>query len=419
MMLKNSFFVRIGLMQRILVLAAALVFLTSWAGGPASAAPAQKPLTLLVSIDGFRADYLQRGKTPTLASLARRGTHSSGLISSFPSVTFPNHYSIVTGLVPDHHGIVNNTMHDPAIPDPVFALSSRSAVSNPLWWNEATPVWVTAARHGKVTSAMFWPGTETPIHGVQPRNWLPYSDLLSSGDRVDQLLKWLSVSPSERSDFATLYFSEVDTAGHLAGPDSPELDAALGRVDTALAHLFEGLRKLGLRGLTNVVIVSDHGMAPVPAENVVNLSPLLEGIPAAKIRWFGTFAGIEANAEDATRVLAALHDAPHMQCWRKGEMPAVYRFGTHRRIPDIVCLAETGWWLTDDLKHKSVRGQHGYDPRDPLMHGLFIAQGSRLVSTTLPDIANVEVYPLLCRLLGIPPEANDATGQLRSLVWGK
>ena len=406
-----------GRARRLLVLATALFL--SMAGMPAFAAAARKPLTLLISIDGFRADYLQRGKTPTLASLARRGAHAQGLVPSFPSVTFPNHYSMVTGLVPDHHGIVNNTMHDPSIPDPVFALSSRSAVSNPLWWNEATPVWVTAARLGKVTSAMFWPGTETPIQGIQPRNWLPYTDLLTSMGRVDQLLAWLSDGSAARPDFATLYFSEVDTFGHQAGPETPNLDVSLERVDAALAHLLEGLRRLGLRALTDVVIVSDHGMANVPPENVILLKPLIEAIPAAKIRWYGTFAGIEANAQDAPRVLEALSGKEHMQCWRKGEIPPVYRFGTHRRIPDIFCLAETGWWLTDDPKHKSARGQHGYDPRDPLMHGLFIAQGRRIRPAKLPDVPNVEVYPLLCRLLGIPPEANDATGRLVSLVRGK
>lgn len=380
------------------------------------AAPANRRLTILVSIDGFRADYLQRGQTPALASLAWRGAVSRGLIPSFPSVTFPNHYSIVTGLVPDHHGIVNNVMLDPAIRDPVFALSSRSAVSNPLWWNEATPVWVSAARQGKITSAMFWPGTEVKIGGVQPRDWLPYSDAMTSQDRVDHLLGWLAVRPAERADFATLYFSEVDTVGHVAGPDTPELDAALKRVDTAIARLLSGLRRLGLRSLTDLVIVSDHGMAPVRPDGVIDLRGLLNGQADSKIRWTGSFAGIEPPPEGIARTLAALAAEPHMQCWAKADMPAAFRFGTHRRIPPIVCLAQTGWWITDDPAHGALRGLHGYDPRDPLMAGLFIAQGHRIRRRHLDAFVNVEVYPLLCRLLGVAPEPGDATGSLLSLV---
>ena len=385
---------------------------------PALASPVSKrPLTLLVSIDGFRADYLGRGQTPVLARLARRGSVSAGLVPMFPSVTFPNHVSIVTGLVPDHHGIVNNTMFDPAIADPVFKLSSRTAVENPLWWNESTPVWVTAARHGKTTSAMFWPGTETRIGGIQPRDWLTYSDAMSSDERVDQLLKWLAVNPSDRADFATLYFSEVDTFGHKAGPGSRKLDAALSRVDRAMGRLLAGLRRLGLRQLTDLVIVSDHGMAPVRRDGRIDLHELLAEVPRAKLRWGGAIAGIESPDGDMPRLLGLLRPQKHMECWPKDQMPARFRFGTHRRIPPIVCLAQSGWWITDDPKSAGISGMHGYDPEGRLMRGLFIAQGRRLAAhRRLGTVQNIDVYPLLCGLIGIPPEPNDATQSLLPLM---
>jgi ectonucleotide pyrophosphatase/phosphodiesterase family protein 5 len=171
---------------------------------------AAKPLVVLVSIDRFRPDYLRHGNSATLDELAESGASAKGLLPAFPSVTFPNHYSIVTGLVPDHHGIVNNTMFDPTVSGRPFSLAHRDALANPAWWNEGTPIWVTLHRQGKRSSTMFWPGSETAIHGVQPDDWLPYDDARTSLDRVEKLLSWLDRPDDMRADFATLYFSEVD-----------------------------------------------------------------------------------------------------------------------------------------------------------------------------------------------------------------
>ncbi len=172
---------------------------------------AAKPLVVLVSIDGFKPNYLKRGNSPVLDGLVDGGASAKGLIPAFPSVTFPNHYSMVTGLSPDHHGIVNNVMFDPTVPGPPFSLASRDALANPAWWNEATPILVTLRRQNKRSSAMFWPGSETPIHGIQPDDWLPYTDAMTSIERVEKLVYWLDRSQDDRADFATLYFSEVDS----------------------------------------------------------------------------------------------------------------------------------------------------------------------------------------------------------------
>src|SRR5262245_13472622 len=155
----------------LLVILALLV----WASGLAA-----KPLVVLVSIDGFRPDYLKRSNSPTLDGLVDSGASAKALISAFPSVTFPNHYSMVTGLFPDHHGIVNNVMFDPTVPGQPFSLASRNALANPAWWNEGIPIWVTLHRQSKRSSTMFWPGSETPIHGIQPDDWLPYTDAMTS-----------------------------------------------------------------------------------------------------------------------------------------------------------------------------------------------------------------------------------------------
>ena len=142
-----------------------VLFATFFMGGFLGTCQAQpknniKPLTILLSIDGFKPEYLKRNISPNLNMLAKNGALASHLISTFPSVTFPNHYSMVTGLYPDQHGIVNNTMVDPLIPE-TFTLSARKAIANSEWWNEAVPIWVSLEEQGGIASTLFWPGTET------------------------------------------------------------------------------------------------------------------------------------------------------------------------------------------------------------------------------------------------------------------
>jgi predicted AlkP superfamily pyrophosphatase or phosphodiesterase len=217
-----------ALLSRLFVLLLSALVLA----GPAAAAP----LTVLVSIDGFRADYLDRGVTPVLSGLAAQGARGA-MRPSFPSKTFPNHYTLVTGLRPDHHGIVENNMEDPAIPGVTFKMSNLAAVADRRWWDGGEPIWVTAERAGIRSATMYWPGSEAEIHGVRPSLWLHFDQNRLSPARVDQTLAWLDLPAEQRPQFVTLYFDEVDTAGHWFGPDSAEVNAAAGRVDQALGRL--------------------------------------------------------------------------------------------------------------------------------------------------------------------------------------
>jgi predicted AlkP superfamily pyrophosphatase or phosphodiesterase len=388
-----------------------LVILSLWAWSPDLAA---KPLVVLVSIDGFRPDYLRRGNSPTLDGLAERGAFAKGLVPAFPSVTFPNHYSIVTGLFPDHHGIVNNTMFDPTVTGRPFALAYRDALANPAWWNEGTPIWVTLHRQGKRSSTMFWPGSETSIHGIQPDDWLPYTEAMTSLDRVETLLAWLDRPEHNRADFATLYFSEVDIFGHRFGPGAAEVGEAVRRVDDALRHLIDGLERLGIGGTTNLIVVSDHGMAEVGHSQAIDIKALLSGLETAALQWSGPVAGFAVAPGERETALNRLAGESHMTCWPKSEIPQRLHLGSHRRVPDVVCLAQVGWTITDGSP--IPRGVHGYDPAEPDMWGLFIATGPGLAARKLDLVANIDVYPLLCRLLGVPPEKNDASNTLADLL---
>lgn len=406
-----------------LLAALALTACTAGTPPPSAAAPAPvaaeapAPVTILISIDGFRPDYLKKGNSPMLDALAAGGV-SAAMRPSFPSKTFPNHWTLVTGLRPDHHGIVANKMEDPARPGEVFTMASE----DPFWWNAAPPLWVTAEQAGVQTGTMFWPGsvvnwggTREPKWpndlkgGTRPHDWQAFAQAMPSDQRSRALVDWLRRPADARPRFLTLYFDAVDTAGHRYGPTAPETAAAVTEVDNAIAALAEGLRSIGQPA--NLVIVADHGMAAASADRIVRLDSML---PAADIRTVedGIYAGLfptpgrEAAVE---KVLIGRH--PHMECWRKAELPPRFHYGTNKRIPPILCLADLGWRVVADATSQAKAtslGEHGYDNALPDMAALFIANGPAFrAGTTLPGFDNVDVYPLLARLIGVAPAAND------------
>ena len=371
---------------------------------------AMQPLVILVSIDGFRADYLDRGLTPNIAALAAQGVRAQSMRPSFPSVTYPNHYTLVTGLYPDHHGIVNNSMEDPAMPGKVFNGPDPSA---PQWWDGATPIWITAQRQGLHTAAMFWPASNIPIDGTLPDHFMPFDKSVAPNKRTDTVLGWLDLPADQRPGFITLYFDQVDGAGHAGGPDSDQVNKALQLVDAAIGRLVDGLKQRGLFDRVNLVVVADHGMEANSPQRVVYLDDLVDP-KIVHVEASGLVTGLRAEPGHEAAVEQALlkpHD--HMQCWHKADIPPRLHYGTNPRVPAIVCLAEPGWaiWthaFIASLKGGFVYGMHGYDPADPLMGALFVAEGPSFRQGMLhPTFDNVDVYPLLTHLLDIKPEPND------------
>jgi predicted AlkP superfamily pyrophosphatase or phosphodiesterase len=398
------------------VLAPVLVVLALLAGC-GTQPPARPPLLVLVSIDGFRPDYLNRGITPVLSRLAREGVLApQGMQPSFPSLTFPNHYTLVTGLTPGRHGVVANTMLDPTLPGITFKNSDHQTAGDRRWWDDATPIWVSAQRQGLRASTMFWPGTEADIQGVRPADWQPYSKDFKTQQRVDKVLSWLDRPAAQRPDLVTLYFDIVDTEGHHHGPDGPELNLAVAEVDAALGKLVDGLKARGLWATTNLVLVADHGMAPISvSQRLVVTDDIVDVANLDKVDDWGPLIRLEPlPGKDAQVRQALLAPHPHVQCWAKADLPARFDYSQHRRVPPYLCLAETGWVMAtrERLARKITDvGAHGFDPADPQMAALFIAEGPAFKpGTQLSKFTNVDVYPLLARLLGIRPEPNQ--GQL-------
>ena len=397
----------------VLRLLAWMLVLSSCCAASAKAATSQRHATILISIDGFRPDYLDRGVTPVLAALAAQGVRGS-MRPAFPTKTFPNHYTLVTGLRPDRHGVVDNTMEDPVQPGVTFRMSNQAAVRDGRWWNGAEPIWVTAERAGIRSGTMFWPGSEAEIRGVRPSYVMPFNQAMPSSARVDQVLVWLDLPVDRRPGFATLYFDIVDTAGHNFGPDAPEVNAALGEVDAALGRLVAGLKARGL--VANLVVVADHGMAAVSPARRVYLDDLVERAAFRVISGgaFVTVAPIPGREADVTRALSGRH--AHATCWARQNIPKRYHYGRNPRVAPIVCLPDIGWTLStrDFRSPRPEMGAHGFDPSEPEMAAIFVAQGPAFRSgVTLRRFEIVDVYPLLARLVGIKPQPNE--GRLRRL----
>jgi predicted AlkP superfamily pyrophosphatase or phosphodiesterase len=262
---------------------------------------------------------------------------------------------------------------------------------------------------------MFWPGSDTAIQGVRPGQWRLFDMSVTPTARTDQLLEWLDAPPARRARFATLYFDDVDTAGHHFGPDSPEVNAAAATVDAAIGRLGDGLKARGI--VANLVIVADHGMAATSADRRIFYDDLLPK-DAARTITMGAFLSLYPNPGHETEVANALL-RPHerMQCWRKQDIPARYHYGANPRVPPFFCLPQTGWSVTThDYRPRTPElGAHGFDPYSPEMRAVFIGAGPAFRrGATLPEFDNVDVYPLLARLIGVKPQPND--GNLADLA---
>lgn len=410
-------------MSRFLVSGLALVAalaVASCAGAPASTAPVtQSPVVsavatqadrpdpvILISIDGFRPDYLGRGATPVMDGLVAGGAFGP-MRPSFPSVTFPNHYTLVTGLHPDHHGIVGNRFTDAELG--VFTMASKESG----FWDQAEPIWVSAEKAGVRTGTMFWPGSEVEIHGVRPSRWEPFDQSMSGDARVDRILSWLDLPADQRPRFETLYFDIVDSAGHRHGPDAAETRAAVASVDASIGRLVEGLKARGLYDRTLLVLVSDHGMAATSPDRVVWIDDIID--PAAlQIGYGGAVLTVDpapGREAEVQQKLVGRH--PHMECWNKADVPARLVYGSNPRVARIVCLVETGWLTaTRDRPVTRPGGAHGYDNQAPEMQALFIAHGPGVIpGRRLTDLDSVDVQPFLARMLGVTAPQGDGRAE--------
>ena len=405
-----------------LLIACLLLAAVQSACGPSKSIVELRPTVILISLDGFRYDYLDKYQPPNLLSLAGDGVQARWMIPSFPSKTFPNHYTIATGLYPQNHGIVENSVFDKDF-NATLTMSNREEVQNGRWWL-GEPIWVTAEKQGQRTAPLFWPGSEAEIAGTRPTYWKPYDGKMTNEARVDAILSWLDLPEGERPTFLSLYFSDVDSAGHDFSPDAVETRNAVINVDKELGRLIEGLKTRGLFAQVNLLIVSDHGMATQDPINTVIVDELFNTNLAEKVLWTPEIVSIFPKPGSESAIYAALKAKlpPQAKVYRKAELPARLHYSNSSRIAPLLVLPDEGWTLStrkrfDEMKARErkngLRGGHGYDNELASMRAIFIAHGPAFKKgAVIEPFENVQIYNVMTRILGLRPAANDGDDSL-------
>lgn len=377
---------------------------------PAPIADAKQSL-VLISIDGFRWDYINRPEASHIRALAAHGVRAERMVPSFPSLTFPNHYTIVTGLYPEHHGIVANTMVDATLGK--FTIGDSPAVRDARWWG-GEPIWNTAEKQHERSAPVSWPGSEAPINGMRPWLWGKFDGNIPPADRVRRVLALLALPPDSAPRLITQYFPDVDHQGHSFGPDAPQTNAAIAQIDSAVGAIVDGIARMGLASRVNIIVLADHGMTALSDSRVIYLDDYVS-LDSADVIDYGAVTAIAPKPGHLGYVYEKLHGAnPHLAVYRKADVPARFHYNANPRIQPIVAIADEGWNVTS---HPRVRpnaapfnGTHGFDNQLVSMGALFVASGPAFKSgVVVPPFQNIHVYDLMARVLGLQPAPNDGS----------
>lgn len=368
------------------------------------------PKLLLVSFDGFRHDFAERVPTPHFDSLEAAGVRAEGLIPVFPTKTFPSHYAIVTGLYPETSGMVGNTMYDPEFGE-WYRPSDRQAVEDGKWYG-GEPIWNTVIRQGGRAGTMFWVGSEADIQGMRPTYWKRYDSSMEYRARIDTVVKWLSRPGDRAVNLATLYFEHVDAAAHRYGLESDSLDSAIRSADRLLGYLSDRLEEEGLSGSLNLMVVSDHGMLEQSAGRRIDLDAIIDTDLVERIVLdpVTLIQPIKGAAGDLYNRLKQQEE--NFRVYRRSELPERYRFGDHRRVFDLVLVADPGYTVVDSSSRERFleslpSATHGYDNRLKSMQGIFMASGPSFKADTLiAPFRSIHLYELMNALLETRPAPN-------------
>jgi len=376
-------------------------------GGVNASNQRDKPYLILISIDGFRWDYQDSYDTPTLDEIADSGVRAEAMVPVFPTLTFPNHYSIATGLYPANHRLIGNKF--PSLDRSRFySLSDRESVQDGSWYG-GQPIWVAAEKNGMVSAAYYFVGTEAPVDGVPMTYWHQFDASVPGTARVQKAFEWLAMSDARRPHMITLYFEDVDVATHRYGPGSPQSIASIKRVDDYLATLMDGIGRLAIADQVYVVIVSDHGQAayieganPFIIDTVVDLDDMI-----AVDHGTSAFLYLREPDEDRAKTARdAINGAwEHGQALLPSDAPADWHVSEGAGFADVIVQADPGYavFTSGDVAGHDVVGNHGWPREDKNMHGIFLAKGPRLPQgKVIPPLNNVDVYPLLMEILDLP-----------------
>ena len=361
---------------------------------------------VMLSLDGFRWDYAAGIPTPNLDYIAEHGVMAQSLRASFPTKTFPNHYSMATGLYPDNHGIVLNSFYDPDL-DAYYHLMERSTVEDPKFYG-GEPIWVTAEKQDLISASYFWVGSEAPVQGIQPTYWKRYDHGFPFHQRIDTVIHWLNLPEEVRPRLITFYMHEPDGIGHKAGPESQELYNTVVYLDSLVGVLIKKINALPIASQVNIIVTSDHGMGPISNERRIVLEEHIEE------EWFEVIQGYNPNyvfkVKDAFRdtALKALKSIPHSHVWEHGKLPPRLNYGNNPRTLDIIMVADSSWSVVPYQDKEVSFGAHGYDNANKDMEAIFYAMGPAFkIRYVHPTFNNVDIYPLIARILELEPAPVD------------
>ncbi|KAJ3604853.1 hypothetical protein NHX12_026905 [Muraenolepis orangiensis] len=377
-------------------------------GGGGGEGAVDRPKLLLLSFDGFRWDYVDRVPTPNFRALKREGVKVKVVENAYITKTFPNHYSLVTGLYAETHGIVANEMFDPAL-NRSFSMETDS-VYDPRWWEEAVPLWVTNQRAGGRSGAAMWPGSDVKIHGVYPTRYLPYNASVPFAARVAQLVRWFTAPDPEAVDFGVLYWEEPDESGHNLGPESSLMDVVIVDIDEKLGFLCNELKKAGLYERLNLIVTSDHGMTQLSADKIIELD---QYVSRELYTWVDKSPVVALLPKDGRleEVYSALLGVnPHLSVYKKEDIPEHLHYSHNARIMPLLLEAQEGWTIVQNRSGPMMLGNHGYSNTLPSMHPVFLARGPAFRQDYVKEtMRSVDLYPLMCHILGLRPLPNNGS----------
>ncbi len=368
----------------------------------------EKQYLVVLSLDGFRWDYDTFVPTPNLTYVREHGVKAERMIPSFPTKTFPNHYTMATGLYPDHHGIVNNTFKD-TFSDNIYRINDRNMVTDAHFYG-GEPIWNTAEKQGKKAHVLFWVGSEAPIQGLRPTQWFTYSHSLSYSDRINKVIGWLALPSDERPDLIMWYFDQPDSDGHKYGPNSPEIKNQIILLDSLVGVFLNKAKELPHFNQINFIFTSDHGMAEISKQKTVYLNDLIDGKYEMALGGNPTWS-IKPKTGFEDEIMEKLKANPNISVWKKSEVPKRLNYGTNARIFDIVVTANPGWSL--ELKNSAYsysNGTHGYDNEFSDMHAIFYGMGPAFKQNyTQAPFYNVDLYSIMCKVLQIKQVQTDGS----------
>ena len=370
----------------------------------------QDQKVLLISVDGFMNEYLDRNETPNFDRFIENGVIADHMIPVFPTKTFPNHWSQATGLLVENHGIISNSFPDDSLGGRFSYGPPEDSPNDERWWG-GEPIWITAEKQGKTSATMFWPGSEASIEGFRPTKWVDYDGSLDNFARVDSVINWLNPNGEVNADFATLYFSHVDSRGHRYGPNSQEVDEAVVEADHLLGYLLDNMDEYGLTESLNVLIVSDHGMVELSDDKLIFLDEMINLDDVQIIDWTPV-AMIKPDEGKKEVVYQTLKEnEENFRVYYRDELPEKYGFSNHYRIPEIIMIADISYSITSRSFYESrgiIAGAHGFDHTAPEMATIFYASGPGIKNgETVPAFSALHLYELMAKILEIEPAPND------------